>query len=451
MSGHKRITVAINPTEYRRLHQQEMEKRFHINEQSETAVEAETQTAGAVVEEFQSLVQRQQAFEELTSGLSMEVQAVEQENRKALKEQQLNLIKQVQINDHKIRHWMQQEMADILDSLSAQTDSFQTRAAQIEQELAVQQDDRERLMTYAQHWIETAQQAVVFIHEQYDTEQFSPGELELLEDQLFEARQNLAYGASEAALATAQGVYFDLSRLRLNLESLHQRWNIAYYNVRTQLEELFQFALDQAKVPAMDTEGHLLEVPVDVDYWSLGDYKRLLERLEGLNSLYHNQAPVLSEVEALMHQLPIYKKQIGEMVYRARSDLLNSQLRVNIADLVVEALREQGFFLHQYGFYHSDMRTTYSTHLTSKDGSEVVVQVAPKPGTLYNNEVHVYSLDKADRTEHELYQRSAELANSLRESGLQTGDLIEVKDQPAVRKSASQSETGVYINRPKRE
>jgi hypothetical protein len=57
------------------------------------------------------------------------------------------------------------------------------------------------------------------------------------------------------------------------------------------------------------------------------------------------------------------------------------------------------------------------------EGSEVVIQVMPVPGDAGKNELQLHSLDKDQRTEHELRQRSSEISRTLNDYGLVVGAL----------------------------
>jgi hypothetical protein len=101
---------------------------------------------------------------------------------------------------------------------------------------------------------------------------------------------------------------------------------------------------------------------------------------------------------------------------------LNSQLRINIADLVIEALQKQGYVLQQAEYAGSDQRMAYSAKVRNLEGNEIVIQVYPSD-LVGKNELHLVSLDRENRTEHELRQRSLEVTRSLGQHGLQVDNL----------------------------
>lgn len=138
--------------------------------------------------------------------------------------------------------------------------------------------------------------------------------------------------------------------------------------------------------------------------------------------------------------LPGYYQALEEIVMDGRVNALNSQLRINIADLVVRALQEQGFALEGSEYKSADQRSTYGARLTNLEGNEVVVQVAPTGQNLGANELHLESLDREERTEHELQQRWYEVSRSLASFGLEVGQYIR-EDQPVYRTAAAQAQT----------
>jgi hypothetical protein len=120
--------------------------------------------------------------------------------------------------------------------------------------------------------------------------------------------------------------------------------------------------------------------------------------------------------EILEKAIPEAKQAVEDAVFHARLAILNSQLRINIADLVIEALQKQGYVLQQAEYAGSDQRMAYSAKVRNLEGNEIVIQVYPSD-LVGKNELHLVSLDRENRTEHELRQRSLEVTRSLGQHG----------------------------------
>jgi hypothetical protein len=104
-------------------------------------------------------------------------------------------------------------------------------------------------------------------------------------------------------------------------------------------------------------------------------------------------------------------------------------VRINIADLVVQALEQQGFVLQESQYNNNDQRKAFSARVQNLEGSEVIIQVMPVPGDAGKNELQLHSLDKDMRTEHELRQRSLEISRTLNDYGLVVGAMT-TADKP---------------------
>jgi hypothetical protein len=189
---------------------------------------------------------------------------------------------------------------------------------------------------------------------------------------------------------------------------------------------------------AIDLQGQDTGVAVNVDQWADGKVGILEKELGDLIAKIENdQAPLTTaELQTIEKQTaPALQQKLEQAVQEARERILGSQLRINIADLVVQALEEKGFTVQDGTYEGEDMRQGYAAKVTHLDGSEVVVLVSPVEGEPGKNEMRIHSYDAEQLTDHELRQRTLEINQALRERGLEVSEPQEAAAQadPALR------------------
>jgi hypothetical protein len=107
---------------------------------------------------------------------------------------------------------------------------------------------------------------------------------------------------------------------------------------------------------------------------------------------------------------------------------LSSQLRLNIADVVVRALFGQGYALEDASYTQTE-RDGFFARVVDRTGSEIIVQVDPEGPATPQNHLHLIASDRQPRTVHELRQRSKEIERSLQHTGLLVSSLVAVDDR----------------------
>lgn len=426
MSGYKRTTVSISPAEYKRLHDAEMKLRFMEKDLPELMNEFEEDKTAGLQEDFKQLDGRQNDFLNLLAGFEEQIRDIEAQTSQTLTNQQVafwNSLQTVVEDAH------QANSDQLLEQTRAYNDQFTTELENHQQEIIelnqslvnINQKQFEKTQ-YVQEWISSAQVLCEFISGHYDPRFTNPGQLESLAARLNQSQQNLDYGLDEAALVSAQEVYARCSDLRIDLEKRQSEWEILYSTARQQTRQLLALAGHSSPCHALDIEGKELPVQIDVDFWTSGDLAKLMGGLqENLEKIDQNRAQWSSSdlKKYLQDTLPEIRAALDNIVYQARLRVLSSQLRINIADVVVQALATQGFEIQESLYSNDDMRKSFSARLRNLEGSEVIVKISPVQGEAGQNNLHLHSLDAAQRTEHELHQRALEISKALRQYGLQ--------------------------------
>ena len=441
MSGHKRATVALNQDDFRRLH--EAEQRLRTVEQDYHDVRAKVASIHTheLEQSFQQLSERQQRFQQALAGVDDDLSALEWNTSQALIDQLGQVQEQVSAQVNVLSGQLFDDTSALVDASSARLESgLEQLAFQHQDELARLQRSLRHLHRSERERAELAAQSLAsaqLLFEALQSEYQLPSEAAVLAQDLANAQANFDNALFEAALVGAQQSVARLSDLRLRLEQdlVVRQQRLA--DVRLQARALYETGLRSRSVPALDLDGQPLDFAIAVPFWSGGAFQAWLTRCQKL--LRQLETPLdLPELDRLQEQvLPELDRDLSEIVYQARLNVIASQVRFNIAACIVQALQEQGFELSQAEYDASDQRAAYQAVVRAFDGSEVLVHVNPVPGDPAATDVDLVSHDRQPRSEHELRQRARELAVTLQASGLQVGKLSvpiqgqSVRERPA--------------------
>lgn len=433
MSGYKRATISISQDEYNRLRDAEVQLRTAPSIPAEVLQSISQRSYEAVQDNLNRMQQRQRGFENMVSGMNQSIQSLERDTSQALVALESNLLGKTQeyvggLYGH-FNQLLNQHLAQFEQTIAANHHYLQDELAQQSRQLRRLEGDAQRKQEMAEMWLDSAEQFCAFIHQNYAHQQFLPGEMEWLERQLIQTRSNLGVGLAEAVIVNAQQLYTAFSDMRIRLERLQNDWLLLHQSAWEAVTLILSRLEASRVVAAVDLEGNELETPIETDYWTDG---RLSELERDLNYIRER----LEDPETQLNwdilnrwldiDLPSYDDGLCHIVGDARVTALNSQLRINIADLVIQALQEQGFALEASDYQSSDMRDAFNAHLSSLEGNEVVVNVVPVGRNVGENELHLQSIDREEHTEHELQQRWVEVDRSLTAYGLDVSNLTRI-------------------------
>jgi hypothetical protein len=421
MSGHKKATISIREDEYRRLHEAEMKLRFMPRVEQDTSFR-DDQLLAAIQDQVHQFQLRQDEFYQLLAAYDRNSAIINGNTAEA-------------INAYQIR--FSEEISNAVGNLANKTEILlAVQAANYEKLLANERQQRlneiqaiqysvsaietalDRKVNTAAAWIDRADELMLFIIDHYDHDLFAPGEVEQCERSLLQARMNISEGMPEAALVLSQQVFYEFCDLRVELERKLSEWNTLYQTVWEGVAQLIDAFNQFRTCSAHDLDGNELPFNIDVDFWSSGAFKQAESQVYAILQRIDEPGITANDLRDVLHnELPHTKQRLEAAIFDARLAVLNSQLRINIADLVIHALQTQGYHLQQAEYTRDDQRMAYSAKVQNYEGNEIVIQVYPSDRT-GKNELHLVSLDRAQRTEHELRQRSIEVTRSLSQHGL---------------------------------
>lgn len=430
MSGFKKTTVAISQEEYRRLHEAEMKLR--LEEKKKVLAESNlTQKAVEVITDCErNLEDRESYFREMISGLNHHIRNYELETSETL-------VQQHEAWANQMRTEMSSTMGEDLQNLSSRLEgAFQQfedleergtqKLLQLRERLNSLSQRADRKTSLASQWIQSTGVILDFIHQNYHHELTFPGQVNEIEEAYNRAVQSLKEDMPEAAYSIAQESYTRVSTLRKELEKREQEWLLLLDTVRNRFHHLQANLEASRNCTAMDWDGKTINYQVDVNYWTDHKLDKLVEYTHQMTAYLEDPSNLIT-LEILRQiqntELPNLEKELDDTVAEARLETLKSQLRINVADIVLQALAGQGFELSENGYHEGDQRASFEARTINLEGSEVAVQVESLNSDPCAYDIDIHSSDHLERYEYELKNRANTILNALRKCGLQVSPI----------------------------
>lgn len=441
MSGHKHATVTISQDEYRRLHEIDMERRFKKKKDSEDS----DPRYNALMDAYQQIEERQKEYENLIAEMNEEMATLEVEQSNDIlaiqSEYYQNLINQLQ-NAQEENIETQFALRDTTryfeDLIQNEQFKSQERYSALLEQISLIGQEQNLKEDYAREWIESCKQLSGFIDEKYDHNKFYLNAHAKILQRLNLAIQNLNQGFVDSAMQFAQEASLQLSELRVSLEQKTSEWQATFQVSSDELRGLLEQVSSMPVVPAIGVNGEDLHIGIDLDYWSVGKYSDLRNKIENLISMLETYQHEINfdDLDKLSNEvIPILRQYFSDIVFEARESSINSQIKYNIACLAMEALEKHGFSLNQAEYKNDDKREAFSAQLSDPDGSKIILQITPSENNHSNNLV-IDTIDDTIHTEDEYMRRWEEINLSLAEAGVQVGQ-VQISDD--VEKIATKS------------
>ena len=452
MSGYKRATVTISEQEYQRLHEADMKQRFRAPTRTSSH---ESRHSPELVSTLEQMERRQRKLEQALSDLD---QTQSRSNSEAMRE----VVQQHALGYQRLEAMLEETQSATSDSLTRLAQAFAERMHQDREEyrynlqmfvqrLDAYEQEESTKEELARHWLSQSMTLADFIRSELEHERFMPGRYSRILPNLTFAQDNLAQGLFEASLQTSQQTFLQLSELQYDVEQRLVEWQAEYERAYRAIRETITQLELNANVNALGLEGEVLPDQVDVAYWTHGRYEQLLDNCrQMLQALVQEQryVPVDDLRRTHTHWLPTIMERFESMIYEARLNALNSQLRMNIAERALQALENQGFLLGEAGYAGNDMRDAFLAHLDNPDGTQVSIQVLPPANAAQDltNELIIITEQREIKSEQEVRMQWQELRRSLDQDDLRVSQ-ADVRAAPPA--EAMQTAEGTLpLNRP---
>ena len=210
---------------------------------------------------------------------------------------------------------------------------------------------------------------------------FAPGALEELDAKLSLARENYNAQQYQAALASSQERYFEYQRLQQTVAERQAEWKAFLEVLESRTAEL------TGKVDATrsavysfehDAAGATTEVSADVDFWSNGRFARIARQVDEASSrLERPESYATEELKAFIEEIAGLDESLGETVDKAKEALVQSQIRQNLAESILETFDGTQWELEDSTYEKQDFRETVHFKLSNELGEDIVVSVHP--------------------------------------------------------------------------
>ena len=426
MSGYKRATVTISEEEYRRLHQADMKRRFQEHRRG-AKTSGQTADLTRVLKEMED---RQSQLETALDGLDQDFDWIGAEMREEILAQNVlwyqslaHMIEETSSNANASLTFLSQRFTEEMQN---EREQYRHHLQSLSQRLDTSEQREQSRAEAARRWLRQSAAFGDFIQEQFDHERFMPGRLSSILVSLNIAQSNLAEGFFESSLQSSQQAFLKLSELHFELEQRIAEWHTEYARAKDALSQFVAELEVNARVNAFGLEGEELAEQVDLAYWSNGRYRELLDKSRQLLTLLTQEQqsiPTQELTRTHTELLPVLMEKFKSIIYDARLNALNSQLRMNIAERALQALETQGFRLDEAGYANQDMRASFTAQLENPDGSRVMIEVLPTGRTKQEltNELVVITKHPYLKTEHEAHLQWQELCRTLAQHDLYVG------------------------------
>jgi hypothetical protein len=316
-------------------------------------------------------------------------------------------------------------------ALTAERAERQREAGALRAEIELGRAGRARVLEMAQTQARDARVMHDAIAATLPHERFAAGQLARLADRLALADASAAAGTGEAALAQAQEVDLSLRELRANVELRDAEWRAAHLTAIAAVTALAeQISYNSMIIVTDDESGASAEL--DVDYWSDGQLSAIRREAEALESRVRDEAnpATIDELRDISERsVAALDGRLSDVVTAARTAQWASQVRVNMAEMVVDVLEPlTGYEFDAATFAGDDQREAFYSKLRHPDESEIVIEVAPDEDGK-SCVIRVMSYETGHTDESQRVARVHAVADSLREQGL-SGTPAAERDEP---------------------
>jgi hypothetical protein len=440
MSGVKRITVDAN--QWSRA-QQAAARLREVNREIPGMLDAVRRENQAAIDRATAEVRaRQDAVDQALAGLSEQTRKIEAQTRQRIRAQETRLRGELSDTARQLREESRAALEDqerrFAAGLAKERQERVRETKELRDGLAALQNHRDQARSAAATYVADARLMRDAIDRELPHERFAPGRLAELSSRLDFAEENVGQDRGEAALAQAQEIYLQLSELRAEVELRDQEWQAMRLAAGAAITLLQQQVRVNTTPDAVDEKGEKIDgYTLDVDFWSEGELTELSETAAQLAARLTDTSrpPSVAELREIADRAAAggeLDEKLTSVVATAQARQIASQVRANLAELVVSTLEETAGYAWEEGqaiYAGGDERQAFYAKVRHLDNSEIVVEVAPDDGGK-SCTLRILSYDAGLPDEEERVRRAHAVADSLRAHGLQAGLPAADAEQP---------------------
>ncbi len=378
---------------------------------------------------------RQDRLTKQLAGLSEQTRQIEASTTRRINAATTTIMNEARAANRQLRA----ETRQLLDQQEQRFDAaLSTERTERQREARALRQEIERDRAATARVLDAARAAVAdarVLHDAIDSslphERFAPGTLARHTDRLAIAEASVGAGTGETALAQAQELYLSLGELRAEVELKDAEWRAAHLTALAAVTALAEQISYNSMITVTDEESGA-SAELDVDHWSDGELSAIKAAADELAARVNAEAepPTLAELRDISEQsVAALNERLSVVVATARTRQWASQVRVNIAEMVVDVLEPiTGYTWDGATFAGGDQRDAFYSKLKHPDESEIVVEVAPDEDGK-SCVLRVMSYETGNPDESQRVARVHAIANSMREQGL-SGTAAAETDEP---------------------
>lgn len=422
MSGKKSSFVSLTQEQYQTLHEHFIKRLFLHSDESTPNPDITSIFQNQVEEGNKQSQDREKSFRTLTSQFNQHIRDIELETSSAIDQAEIQLtqklIDQSDAVENQMMDYLEDHLQTFNNTLLANHHQQQSQISKMRRQMASMRRTEEDRASLAEEWIRNTHDLITFIDTSYRHTQFAPSRLVILIEDLDQAVQNFDLGLYEAALVNSQNIYRRASELRVAMERDEKQWNICYSIALKKINQLMEKIQNQKEFN-YQSENNKEKQKFDLEFWSKGKWGELWQKAKRYKTQLVEHPEQLSIADLRIWITDTFQQfdfELDSIVNDAIRDLINSQIRTNIADMVMQALQKQGYTLDNSEFSGKDVRQSF--FFTARNIAGNAIRVLVNPGEAEKNELQLEAIDQRPQTEYFLKRRADEIAHSLQKVGL---------------------------------
>lgn len=426
MSGEKRTPIQILQDEMRENRQQLYNVQKHREQLQRELSNVRQEHASQWTSLSVQMAERDQKQSAVVNSLQSDMREMCIRHSKQLSEQRKTLMNELYALESRTDKRIENVRSWASDQLEKQRGEYQRISQQqqkqinsIRQDIARINNREDNRENRAKVYLSDLELLIKFTDENLPHDRYAPGGLDKIKRQILAAKRQLSEDIPAATIATVQAAHFDLLDLQEEIQRKETEFEITYRTVADAIEALFNTVRHNRQI---ELEGSAVQN--EADYWTQGRYKNLEERVQEIKDHIENDKDRLSttELNSCLSELESLSQEQDRLIAEAVERIISSQLRAEMADIVIEKMEQQGFRIKndERGYLQSDQRGPYIVKLANVAGTEIVTMISPEKKTYQNIlSINTYNEDVYDDESRRL--RNVDILQSLQEGGLKIG------------------------------
>lgn len=314
----------------------------------------------AKAREKELVKQYNQKIQSLTKQNTSQEKALQKQNQE-LKEREIQIAKQLgQVNLTKEKvQTLEKELTQVRKS---QTD-FQNNY------IKSQNNTQKRAQMYLDQCLELIRQL-----ETVDVQRFFPKEFIGHQKQMNLAKENIKNKNYEAALALTQVRFQDLSKLLTEAMIKNAQFQALQREAENVISELEKALIEnKGRELVYQIDDHQKQDQCDVNYWSYGEYQKIVEKAKQLRKKIEHLKPDDQEdvLKEMIKQASQQKESLDVIVKEASQSLIKTRILEQAADQLHQELIENGWHFKQMN--RDDQRDPAAIHYTDGSDNELTI------------------------------------------------------------------------------